>query len=852
MREAVLNLRLLLLLVAAISAHAQTPAPAESASPRGPITKLYEQLGSVGLDPQRVWRVREAHIDRPGLHLTLTEGLIALVQEVNASGIARTTGAFFSGEGYVLVMPPNRAERASLGLFTGSPTLNTKFTSAYLRFNDSTVDELKPSFRPFELDPETPEETPQAFLDRWGAIVLSLSEADRLRLLQTVAGGAGPRDGFFHARLGGTANGAFDVYYDSLAAEPVQVAQVAPTPNGLFLDFWTSFAPQGTGRLIAGGGSAPDAEAGVTERRDFFQISDYKIRARIHPPRELEATTELTLEATGQAPRVILLELSRFLHVSAVAQIDDAAPPSSGTPLEFIREEAQRGSKSERTSNDVIAVALPAPLAVGQRVRLRFAYSGEVLFDAGGGLLLVGVRGTWFPNRGFNQAKFDMEFSYPTEWTLAATGDLRSTTTENGLRVTRWVTPEPRPTAGFNLGTYYSAETKAGDVTVSAYINRNFVPPRPITQRAPDVNMRRAPGSQPPVISTPPLPAGARAEQVAHDAAGAVEWLSARLGPFPYRELRLSETPITSSQGWPGLIFLSSLAFFTAEERERRIGDPFTSVMYGHITIAHEIGHQWFGNQVGRATYRDAWFDEAVVNYLSLMRTEQESAGDFRTAMEHYRAELLKKNEAGQPTLEAGPVTLGDRLDSSHFPDGYAAIIYGRGTWLIHMLRCMMRDAAAQAPTTRTQKHAIAPSDEAFFSVLRSLVAQFKEKRMSNADVQRAFEAAWPQPLRYEDRKSLEWFFDGWVNGTAIPRYSLDDVKISARGGKTIATAKLMQSDAPDDLVTAVPIYAQRGGGKPVFVGHVFADGEETSLRLSVPAGTQKLLVDPYWTVLRQ
>ena len=844
MREVLCKSCLLLVLVA-IAAPAQPPAP------RGPIAQLYEQLGSVGLDSHRVWRVREAHIDRPGLHLTLTEGVIGLLQEVNASGAARTTGAFFSGEGYVLVMPPNRAERASLGLFTGSPTLNTKFTSAYLRFNDSTADELKPSFRPFEIDPETPEETPQAFLDRWGAIVLSLGEADRLRLLQTVAGGAGPRDRFFHARLGGTTNGAFDVYYDSLASEPVQVAQVAPTPNGLFLDFWTSFAPQEAGRPIAGGGSAPDVETGVTERRDFFQISDYKIRARIHPPRELEAVSELTLQATSQAPRVILLELSRFLHVSSVSQIDDSTPNAPGTPLEFIREEAQRGSKSERTSNDVIAVALPAPLAAGQRVRLRFAYSGDVLFDAGGGLVLVGVRGTWFPNRGFNQAKFDMEFSYPTEWTLAATGDLRSTTTENGLRVTRWVTPEPRPTAGFNLGTYFSAETKAGDVTVSAYINRNFVPPRSITQHAPDVNMRRAPGSQPPVINTPPLPAGARAEQVAQDAARAVEWLSARLGPFPYRELRLSETPITSSQGWPGLIFLSSLAFFTAEERERRIGDPFTSVMYGRITIAHEIGHQWFGNQVGRATYRDAWFDEAVVNYLSLMRTEQESAGDFRTAMEHYRVELLKRNEAGQPVLEAGPVTLGDRLDSSHFPDGYAAIIYGRGTWLIHMLRCMMRDAAQTAPT-RGQKHAIAPSDEAFFSVLRSLVAQFKEKRMSNADVERAFEAAWPQALRYEDRKSLEWFFDGWVNGTAVPRYSLDDVKISTRAGKTIATAKLMQSDAPDDLVTAVPIYAERRGGKPAFVGHVFADGEESSVRLSVPAGTQKLLIDPYWTVLRQ
>jgi hypothetical protein len=813
------------------------------------VAQLYQQIGSVGLEPQRVSRIRGAHIDRPGLHLTFTEGVIGFVHAIDAGGVRRTTGAFFAGEGYVLVMPPDRAERASLGLFTGTPTLSERFTSAYLRFNDATYDELKPGLRPLEADPESPEETPQAFVERWGGAALSLAEGDRLRLLQTLAGGAGPRDRFLHARLGGSQRGAFDVYYDSLAFEPVQVAQVAPTSKGLFLDFWTSFAPAEAGRPVAGGGTWP--ESGETGRRDPLRISDYKIRAAIRPPRGLEAATELTLEAGEQAPRVVLLELSRFLHVSSVTQIDEAAPGTPGAALEFIREEAQRGSMSERTSNDVMAVALPAPLMPGQRVRLRFVYSGDVLFDAGAGLLLVGVRGIWFPNRGFNQAKFDMEFSYPTEWTLAATGDLQSSTMENGLRVTRWVTPQPRPTAGFNVGAYLSAETQSGDVSIAAYINRDFAaPPRPAPRTNPtEAPIRRNGPPIPPVITMPPLPPKARAELVAREAARDVEWLTARLGRFPYRELRLSETPITSSQGWPGLIFLSTLAFFTPDERATRIADPFGNVMYGRITIGHEIGHQWFGNDVGRASYRDTWFDEATVNYMSLMMFEQESPGDFRVAMDHYRAELLKRNEAGQQTLEAGPVTLGERLDSSHFPEGYGAIVYGRGTWLIHMLRSLLREPAGSG---RSDKKAAAASDELFFSVLRQLVTQYRQKRMANADVQHAFEAALPPALRYEGRRSLDWFFDGWVNGTAIPRLALEDVKISARGSKSVATARLTQHDAPDDLVTPVPVYAELAGGKPVFVGRVFADGEETAVHLTVPAGTKKLLLDPYWTVLRQ
>src|SRR5262252_7707488 len=54
----------------------RAPAAVQQPQPRGPLTQLYQQLGNVGLDPQRVWRIREAHLDRPGVHLTFTEGVI--------------------------------------------------------------------------------------------------------------------------------------------------------------------------------------------------------------------------------------------------------------------------------------------------------------------------------------------------------------------------------------------------------------------------------------------------------------------------------------------------------------------------------------------------------------------------------------------------------------------------------------------------------------------------------------------------------------------------------------------------------------------------------------------------------
>ena len=69
-----------------------------------------------------------------------------------------------------------------------------------------------------------------------------------------------------------------------------------------------------------------------------------------------------------------------------------------------------------------MAVIMPQPLMSGQKFEMEFVYSGEVLAEAGDGLLYVGARGTWYPNRGMEMADFDLQFSYPPEWTLVATG----------------------------------------------------------------------------------------------------------------------------------------------------------------------------------------------------------------------------------------------------------------------------------------------------------------------------------------------------------------------------------------------------------------------------------------------
>ena len=103
--------------------------------------------------------------------------------------------------------------------------------------------------------------------------------------------------------------------------------------------------------------------------------------------------------------------------------------------------------------------------------------------------------------------------------------------------------------------------------------------------------------------------------------------------------------------------------------------------------------------------------------------------------------------------------------------------------------------------------------------------------------------------LWFENRKSLDWFFDGWVNGTAFPQLEVAGVKFSQSAGTGTASGIIRQNSAPPDLVTSVPIYGVVGDRK-VYLGRIFAEGDETRFTLPVPAGVKQLVLDPYQTVL--
>jgi len=335
---------------------------------------------------------------------------------------------------------------------------------------------------------------------------------------------------------------------------------------------------------------------------------------------------------------------------------------------------------------------------------------------------------------------------------------------------------------------------------------------------------------------------------VAGAAAHAIEFFSQRYGPFPYADLKVAQMPGGLSQGWPGLIFLASTSFLTAEEKSQLHMSPVEQTLVSQI-IAHETAHQWWGDLVMWSGYRDQWLVEALANYSSMMVLEAENPAQFRAAMEKYRDDLLQKNKAGVRLLEDGPVTLGTRLSCSQFPSGYEVISYGRGTWLFHMLRSMMRDAERTSGAHGHDGGKTGQSDEPFVRVLRRIRDRYEGKAITTRELLQAFEQELPPSLWYEHHKSLDWFYQGWVNGTAVPRFELRGVKYSDQPGSTTISGMILQKDASENLVTSVPLYASVAG-RMTLLGRVFADGAETSFHLTAPPGARKVVLDPDQTLL--
>jgi len=812
-----------LLLVAAL----QASRPATS-----PERKLYTELNALRVDPARVYHIRRLVLRRDALRIAFEDGILGLFEPLGG----RIFGAVFTGNARVLATPRDPAEKQSIARFLGAPLVDTTVNKAYLRFTDSTGEELEAFLRSSGAKPEENAD----FLAAWSPVVASLNPIISLRTLRDLES-ASPLP-FFRATLGGSEHGTFEVSVDDRRREQLLLGQVKYREGGRFYDLWAMFPRQE-------GPAAPAIAAPLRFTLDSTVEDSLALRSR--------ATLSLHLLRDGE--RILPLTLSRELRVENVA---DAA----GQGLEFFQNEDMSEQEIQRHGDDVFYVVLHEATRAGQDLTLEVNYSGTVITSAGNGVYYTGERGAWFPRPEDSGefCPFDLSFRWPRKLNLVATGNKTEELEDKDWRTGRWTSDAPTVTAGFNLGNFTRATAEAGSVRIAVNANQQLeealygllrarstvqggITPvgwgrtteawRGADMAAMDLAAARAVPLR--------LPASVIV-QLAKDISDAMLSLEQWNGPFPFPRIEVSPLPAALGQSWPEMMYLSTLSFLPKETQQRAGVAPRTRFSFSDLMPFHELAHQWWGNLAGAATYRDDWIMEGLANYCALLYLSSRNPSEHTLAqtLQDYRADLLAPLPQGSGIVDdIGPLALGQRLTSSLAPGGYPRLVYPKATWVIHMLRMMLQ--APGAPTGPSGKD----PDERFRSVLRALLESHRFRALSEADLRREVNRVMTPEMGLEGMRNVDWFFEQWVHSTGIPRYSVD-YKTTASPKGLVVEGTLHQAGVPETFLARVPLYASGAGGKRVLLGWVVTNGAETNFRFSSPVKPDHILIDPNQTLL--
>lgn len=770
--------------------------PLQGAARNGALG-LAERLAASGLDPDACYRVSGLRLAKENLTIYFNSGYLILALPVN--GVR--PGAYFAsdlagGDGELLLLPPDRAERLSLARFTGAPNMDAHFRNAMMVFSDDTASRLQEILSGASgAEPARKDQAIGQTLagDATGAL-RSLYATFSIRLVHDLLSPSKAHGVFVMATLG-SALGPFDAIYDPSEPPRITVGQHTERGGHSFFNIWSSFVTRSAGPEHVG---------------ELFRAGKYSIDADLDGSLAMHATTRLSFESAAAFDEPMPCFVSHRMTITG-AELD-------GVPMEVFQPAAPPGSVSPLEDEQDVLLIPGAPISAG-RHEIVFHHQGSVVDRTAGGVYFVSSRGSWYPQIGLPVASFDIRYRYPKALTLVSTGDTLDEGVEGGLRFLHTRTAAPIRFAGFNLGEYSRVTIERGPYRIQVCANRASAETstRAETAAPPIATPGRRAPSIAPLADTAKLP---NLEHFAAATASAFGYMESMLGPPPVRSITVSPIPGTFGQGFPGLVYLSTLAYLDPDQLPPEIRSRESELFYSDLLEAHEIAHQWWGNLVAPAGPEDDWLPEALANYSALMYLEnRKGAKAVSSVLDEYRKHLLVRDSQGRPIESNGPIVWGARLRNSEAPNAWRIITYEKGTWIIHMLRVRL-------------------GEEKFTAFLREICRRYAGGRVSTKQFQAM--AAGFLPPGGPDRQ-LQTFFDYWVYGTGIPelrlRYTVRNLRLSG---------SLTETAGEGETAAWIPIVVTAGEGEGR-LHWVESVGDSTSFSFPVRRPSAKAVLSPDW-----
>ncbi|MFF2366036.1 M1 family metallopeptidase [Streptomyces sp. NPDC058122] len=315
------------------------------------------------------------------------------------------------------------------------------------------------------------------------------------------------------------------------------------------------------------------------------------------------------------------------------------------------------GRKAHFTrEGDEIRVTPRGPLARGKNFTVTVTYggvpeplNGPIVFGSDYGWMKTAdgvfvacepnAASTWFPSSDHpsDKATYDIRITAPKGLTAVSNGRLVSTRDKGTSTVTHW--RESRP-----MATYLAT------ATIGTF----------------DVRTGTTPGGTPIYVAIDPVLANSNSVDVYAVTAEATDYWSQVFGPYPFEETGAIVDDMPE-------------AGFSLEVQSK----PAYSAVRSETTIVHELAHQWFGDSVSVAHWKDIWLNEGFATYAQWLWAEHKGT---RSAHDSFLAGYNQR-----PAESAfWQTTIGDPQRDTMF----ASAVYQRGAMTLQTLRERIGDAA--------------------------------------------------------------------------------------------------------------------------------------------------------------
>ena len=807
-------LAILIASLAVVASCAQGSAPSQAVG-------TWNALSSPNMDPAKSAHTENLEIVRDRVHITLIDGTIQFAQPANGVVFA----AVFHGNGRFHADPPNPTEAHQLRLFTKQDKLDMSFSDATFTFSDGFLDEVAKQVK-WASGPASDDLYAKRQRERedLGAEYLP-------RIFKSVMSGDKKRTSYFLADLKTKDKGWVEVRDDAMQLEEIRVGHWGDGGPIKLRDFWMNFPAEGR--------DPRHAYDDPAARQDFL-IPSYKITTSVADNAELNAFAQVLAQPRFSGETVLLFALDSNLRVSSVKD-------GKGHTLEYF----QPAERKERFQSygDYVAVVLAAPTVASQIEPITFDYGGKrVVRKVGDGNYFCQSFG-WYPSAfsgeiGVDEfafrSDFDLTFRSPKKYSLVATGNKVSETIDGKELVTNWKSDTPLAAAGFVFGEYKITKEKVGDVEIQVYAN---VQPDDLLKSIqtafnnPLEDLARGPaGGGGPVGRTPQAAIGnltpaALGKTISIETANTLRVFQNYFGPYPYKQLVVTNIIGSYGQGWPGLLYLGWFTFLDSTQRNA-LGIR-NQVQLTDFFRGHESSHQWWGHRVGWKSYHDQWLSEGFAEFSGKLYVQfRENKKEFQ---EQFRRDkdLLRTGDIHSHQIDSlGPIWMGRRIRSSETDGGsYQNLIYSKGGYVLQMLRMQLSDPRNPDP------------DHLFKDMMQDYCKTFDNKPASTEDFKAIVEKHMVRGMDLEGNHKMDWFFNQYVYGTGIPQYSFHATIEATPDGKTHVKGELTRSGVPDNWKDAVPLYAH-AGEKIIRLGLIGSTHQVESLDFNLPGKVDRLSIN--------